>query len=141
MVVTHWSGEKIKTNSVVEYNKYMEEVSRADQHMSQYSISKKHQMDKKVLYFLILLLLNLFLVHRKINNNKMTYKKFLLTVAIALIEQHEIQYLGTEEAEPSNAIERTVAAQGLCNRRLVKTTRFEKAVSSEKSNSEVVSNA
>ena len=62
---------------------------------------------KAVLYFFNAALYNLFLIHRKINNNKKTYKNFLLTVAIALIEQHESQYLGIEEAGPSNAIERT----------------------------------
>ena len=63
-----------------------------------------------MLYFFNAALYNLFLIHRKINNNKKTYKNFLLTVAIALIEQHESQYLGIEEAGPSNAIERTKRA-------------------------------
>ena len=56
---------------------------------------------------------NAFLVQKKLNNNKTTYKKFLLSIAIALLEGHEIQDLGTEEAELSITIEKTRAASRL----------------------------
>lgn len=58
------------------------------------------------LYFFNAALFISFIVQRKINNKETTYKKFLVPVAIALIGEHTIQYLGNEEAEPTNAIER-----------------------------------
>lgn len=69
--------------------------------MSYYSILRKSAKwtKKAVLCFFNVALFNSFLVQRKINDNKMTYTKFLLVVAVALIEGHEVQCLGAKETE------------------------------------------
>jgi hypothetical protein len=54
---------------------------------------------KAALYFFSAALFISFIVQRKINNKKTAFKKCLLTVAIDLIDEHTIQYLGIEEAE------------------------------------------
>ena len=53
VTVTHWPGEKVKFKSVVECNKYMKGVDRADQYMSYYNILRKNTKwtKKVVLYF------------------------------------------------------------------------------------------
>ncbi|CAK9801059.1 PiggyBac transposable element-derived protein 4 [Anthophora plagiata] len=110
--VPHWSGMTTKPKSVVEYNKYMKGVDHADQYMSYYNILRKSTKwtKKAVLYFFNAALFNSFLVYRKTSHNRTTYKKFLLEVAIALVEtkeEEDIQNIDTEQAGPSNVVQPT----------------------------------
>jgi hypothetical protein len=71
-----------KPYDVVQYNKFMKGVDRADQYLSYYSVLRKTvKWSKKVLYLLNCALFNAFFVYRTLNTNKkVKYKNFLLEV-------------------------------------------------------------
>ncbi|KAI4474005.1 hypothetical protein M0804_015061 [Polistes exclamans] len=102
--VSHWLGARKKSKSVVEYNKYMKEVDRAD--CGENNIRDPGSLQSMYGPGLT----EAWNLKKQISNNKTTQKIFLLKVAIALIERHEIQHLDTEVEEPLNANKRTKRA-------------------------------
>jgi len=68
-----------KPYAVVQYNKFIKGVDRADQYLTYYSVLKKTvKCSKKVvLYLLNCVLFNTFFVYRMLNTNKVKYKNFL----------------------------------------------------------------
>jgi len=68
-----------KPYAVVQYNKYIKGIDRADQYLTYYSVLKKtvKWSKKVVLYLLNCLLFNVFFVYRTLNTNKVKYKNFL----------------------------------------------------------------
>jgi len=68
-----------KPYAVVQCNKFIKDVDKADQHLSYYSVLKKTvKCSKKVvLYLLNCVLVNAFFVYRTLNTNKVKYKKEL----------------------------------------------------------------
>ena len=61
-----------KLYAVVQYNKFMKGIDRADQYMSYYSVLKKtvKWSKKLLLYVLNCVLFNAFFVYRTLNTNK-----------------------------------------------------------------------
>ena len=61
-----------KPYTVVQYNKFMKGINRADQHHSYYSVLRKtvKWSKKVVLYLLNCALFNAFFVYRTLNTNK-----------------------------------------------------------------------
>jgi len=85
------TGRKVRKTSmeikkpyvVVQYNKFMKGVDRADQYLSFYSVRRKtvKWSKKMVLYLLNCALFNAFFVYRTLNTNKkVQYKNFLRKV-------------------------------------------------------------
>jgi len=74
----------IKPTSVIEYNKHMKGVDRADQYLSYYSILRKTtKWTKRVTMYLInCALFNSFVIFNSVHQPKMKYKKFLHEVAL-----------------------------------------------------------
>jgi len=68
-----------KPYAVVQYNKSIKGVNRADQYLTYYSVLKKtvKWSKKVVLYLLNCVLFNAFFVYRTLNTNKVKYKNFL----------------------------------------------------------------
>jgi hypothetical protein len=68
-----------KPYSVVQYNKFIKGIDRADQYLTFYSLLKKtaRLFKKVVLYLLNCVLLIAFFVYRTLNTNKIKYKNFL----------------------------------------------------------------
>ncbi|XP_047345764.1 piggyBac transposable element-derived protein 4-like isoform X2 [Vespa velutina] len=71
-----------KPTCVVEYNKYMKDVDRADQYLSYYSIlfKTKKWTKKVVLYFINAALFNAYQIYVKSSKSHIRFKKFLLHV-------------------------------------------------------------
>jgi len=72
-----------KPYAVIQYNKFMKGVDRADEYLSYYSVLRKcvNWSKKMVLYLLNCVLFNAFFVYRTINTNKkVKYKNFLREV-------------------------------------------------------------
>ena len=69
-----------KPCAVVQYNKFMKSVDRADQYLSYYSVLRKtvKWSEKVVLYMLNGALFNAFFVYRTLNTNKKVKYKNLL---------------------------------------------------------------
>ncbi|KAI4476078.1 hypothetical protein M0804_013874 [Polistes exclamans] len=80
-----------KPLSIIDYNKYMKGVNRADQYLSYYSIFKKTKKWTKrvVMFFINCALFNSFKVYKTPNGHKITYKNFLHKAALSLIEDCE----------------------------------------------------
>jgi hypothetical protein len=78
-----------KPYAIVQYDKFMKGVDRADQYLSYYSILRKSvKWSKKVvLYLLNCALFNAFCVYRTLTNKKVKYKNFLHKVARSWISQ------------------------------------------------------
>ena len=79
-----------KPYAVVQYNKFMKDVDRADQYLSYYSVLRKtvKWLKKVVLYLLNCVLFNAFFVYRTLNtNNKVKYKNFLHEVGRSWISE------------------------------------------------------
>jgi hypothetical protein len=77
-----------KPYTVVQYNKFMKGVDRADQYLSCYSVLRKTVKGSKkvVLYLLNFVLRNAFFVYRTPNTNKkVNYMNFLQKVGKACI--------------------------------------------------------
>lgn len=73
-----------KPQSIIEYNKYMKGVDRADQYLSYYSIIRrtKKWTKRAVMYLLNCALFNSYKVYKALNATKrLSYKQFLLNVA------------------------------------------------------------
>jgi len=69
-----------KLYTVVQYNKFMKGIERADQYLCYYSLLRKTMqwLKKVVLYLLNCAIFNAFFVYRKLNiNNKVKYMSFL----------------------------------------------------------------
>jgi membrane-associated HD superfamily phosphohydrolase len=68
-----------KPYAIVQYNKFIKDVDRADQYLNYYSVLKKtvKWSKKVVLYLLNCVLFNTFFVYRMLNTNKVKYKNFL----------------------------------------------------------------
>ena len=68
-----------KPYAVVQYNKFVKGIDRADQYLTYYSVPKKtvKWSKKVVLYLLNCVLFNTFFVYRTLNTNKVKYKNFL----------------------------------------------------------------
>lgn len=77
-----------KPDLIVNYNKYMKAVDRADQYLSYYSIFRKTKKWTKrvVMFFINCALFNSFKAYTVLNGKKITYKNFLHKVAISWIE-------------------------------------------------------
>jgi len=72
--------EMKKLYTVVQYNKFMKGIDRADQYLSYYSVLRKtiKWSKKVVLYLLNCALFNIFFVYRTLNTDKkVRYKNFL----------------------------------------------------------------
>lgn len=80
-----------KPDSIINYNKYMKGVDRADQYLSYYSIFRKtKKWTKRVaMFFINCALFNSFKAYIVLNGKKITYKNFLHKVAISWIEDCE----------------------------------------------------
>ena len=78
-----------KTYAVVQYNKFIKDVDRADQYVSYYSVLKKtvKWSKKAVLYLLNCVLYKAFFVYRTLNINKVKYKNFLHEVGRSCISE------------------------------------------------------
>jgi len=76
-----------KPYAIVQYNKFIKDVGRADQDLSYYSVLKKTVKRSKrvVLYLLNCVLFNAFFVYRMPNTNKVKYKNFLHEVGRSCI--------------------------------------------------------
>jgi hypothetical protein len=76
-----------KPYAIVQYNKFINDVDRADQHLSYYSVLKKivKWSKKVVLYLLNYVLFKAIFVYRMLNTNKVKYKKFLHEVGRSCI--------------------------------------------------------
>jgi hypothetical protein len=81
-----------KPYAIVQYNKFMKGVDRADQYLSYYSILRKSvRWSKKVVLYLInCALFNAFCVYRTLTNKKVRYKNFLHEVAMSWISEVQI---------------------------------------------------
>jgi hypothetical protein len=85
-----------KPFAVVQYNKVMKGVDRADQYLSYYSVLRKtvKWSEKGVLYLLNCALFNAFFVYRNtntLNTNKVKYKNFLPEVDRSWISEVQNQ--------------------------------------------------
>jgi len=81
-----------KPYAVVQYNKFMKGVDRADQYICFYSVLRKtvKWSKKVVLYLQHCALFNTFFVYRTLNTNKkVKYKNFLHDVGILNIRSPE----------------------------------------------------
>ena len=98
----------IQPEMVIEYNKYMKGVDRADQHLSNYPILKKTKKWTKraAIYLLNCALFNSFRVYKTLNKNKIGYKKYLLLVAKKWISDETTQS-DTAVPGPSTVLQRT----------------------------------
>jgi len=79
-----------KPYAVVQYNKFMKGLDRADQYLSYYSVLRKtvKRSKKVVLYLLNCALFNAFCVYRTLNTNKkVKYKNFLHEVGRSWISE------------------------------------------------------
>jgi len=88
-----------KPYAVIQYNKFMKGVDKADQYLSYYSVLRKcvKWSKKVILYLLNCALFNTFFVYRTINTNKkVKYKNFLREVGRLWIS--EVQ----NRSEPSS---------------------------------------
>ena len=96
----------MKPNCIVEYNKYMKGVDRADQYLSYYSFVRKtvKWSKKVVLYLLNCALFNAFLIYKSQNQGKkIKYKNFLHEAARGWItEQRESEESDNYEIEPAS---------------------------------------
>ena len=81
-----------KPYAIVQYNKFMKGVDRADQYLSYYSILRKSVKwsKKMVLYLLNCALFNAFCVYRTLTNKNVRYKNFLHEVARSWISEVQI---------------------------------------------------
>jgi hypothetical protein len=81
-----------KPYAIVQYNKFMKGVDRADQYLSYYSgLRKSVKLSKKVvLYLLNCAFFNAFCVYRTLTNKKVRYKNFLHEVARSWISEVQI---------------------------------------------------
>jgi len=94
-VNTGWKDRKTNTEirtpyAVVQYNKFLKGVDRADQYLSYYSVLRKtvKWSEKVVLYLLNCAPFNTFFVHRTLNTNKkVKYKNFLHKVGSSWISE------------------------------------------------------
>ncbi|GBO06914.1 PiggyBac transposable element-derived protein 4 [Araneus ventricosus] len=91
-----------KPISIIDYNKYLKGVDRADQYLSYYSIFRKTKKWTKrvVMFFINCALFNSFKVYTTLNGQKITYKNFLHKAALSLIEDCETEEQGSETGEP-----------------------------------------
>lgn len=95
----------IKPNAVLDYNKYMAGVDRADQYLSYYSILRKTVKWSKKLFFYLLncALFNSFVVYKSLqSDNKVKYKVYLRKIAKHLIECDKPTPLGVHNC-PDNS--------------------------------------
>ena len=79
-----------KPYAVIQYNKFMKGIDRADQYLSFYSVLRKtiKWLKKVVLYLLNCALFNAFFVYRTLNRNKkVKYKNFLHKVGTSWISE------------------------------------------------------
>jgi len=76
-----------KPYAVVQYNKFIKDVDRADPYLSYYSVLKKtvKWSKKVVLYLLNCVLFSAFFVYRTLNTNKVKYKNFMQEVGRSCI--------------------------------------------------------
>ncbi|XP_020298085.1 piggyBac transposable element-derived protein 4-like [Pseudomyrmex gracilis] len=99
-----------KPISVIDYNKYMKGVDRADQYLSYYSIFRKTKKWTKrvVMFFINCALFNSYKVYTTLNGQKITYKNFLHKAALSLIEDCETEEQGEDlpNSEPTRTTSR-----------------------------------
>ncbi|GBN15228.1 PiggyBac transposable element-derived protein 4 [Araneus ventricosus] len=99
-----------KPISIIDYNKYMKGVDRADQYLSYYSIFRKTKKWTKrvVMFFINCALFNSFKVYTTLNGQKITYKNFLHKAALSLIEDCETEEQGKDlpNSEPTRTTSR-----------------------------------
>ncbi|XP_066585579.1 piggyBac transposable element-derived protein 4-like [Prorops nasuta] len=100
-----------KPISIIDYNKYMKGVDRADQYLSYYSIFRKTKKWTKrvVMFFINCALFNSFRVYTTLNGKKITYKNFLHKAALSLIEDCETEEQGTDLPNSESTTSRTTS--------------------------------
>jgi len=121
IVNTGWKDKKTnmevkKAYAVVQYNKFMKGIDRADQYLSYYSVLRitVKWSKKVVLNLLNCVLFNTFFMHRTLNTNKkMKYKNFLHDVGRYGILEVENQ---SESSSDDLSCQRSKQNQGGLNR-------------------------
>jgi len=80
-----------KPYAVVQYDKFIKGIDRADQYLTYYSVPKKtvKWSKKVVLYLLNCVLFNAFFVYRTLNTNKVKYKNFLHEIGRSWISEFQ----------------------------------------------------
>ena len=93
-----------KPNSIIDYNKYMKGVDRADQYLAYYSIFRKTKKWTKrvVMFFINCALFNSFRVYTILNGKNITYKNFLHKVAVSWIEDGETNCTEQDDNLPNS---------------------------------------
>ncbi|KAJ8369760.1 hypothetical protein SKAU_G00097880 [Synaphobranchus kaupii] len=89
----HFTGEpKVKPACVLDYNKKMGAVDRADMITSFVDCARKSTKWYKKLFFHLLdtAVLNAYTVHRKLSEERMPYKDFRLKLVKELIQEHPL---------------------------------------------------
>ncbi|XP_014472553.1 PREDICTED: piggyBac transposable element-derived protein 4-like [Dinoponera quadriceps] len=91
-------------NSIVNYNKYMKGVDRADQYLSYYSIFRKTKKWTKrvVMFFINCALFNSFKAYTVLNGKNITYNNFLHKVAVSWIEDCETNCTEQDDDLPNS---------------------------------------
>jgi len=88
----------IKPNALIDYNKYMKGVDRADQYLSYYSILRKTVKWTKrlAMYMMNCAFFNAYVVYNSTKTQKIRYKKFLHDIARHWVTD-ELPEISTEE--------------------------------------------
>lgn len=94
-----------KPNSIIDYNRYMKGVDRADQYLAYYSIFRKTKKWTKrvVMFFINCALFKSFKAYKVLNRKNITYKNFLHKVALSWIEDDETNCMEQDDDVPSSA--------------------------------------
>ena len=104
-VDTRRNRRTTKPICVIDYNKYMKGVDRADQYLSYYSTFRKTKKcsKKAVLFFINSALFNVYQIYKKASGSTITFKKFLLAVVRELLgSTYETNEPDTTEPGKSN---------------------------------------
>lgn len=100
-----------KPNSIMNYNKYMKGVDRADQYLAYYSIFRKTRKWTKrvVMFFINCALFNSFKLYTVLNEKNIAYKNFLHKVAILWTTDSEANSMKQDDTQPIPEPTRRVA--------------------------------
>lgn len=95
----------IKPNALIDYNKYMKGVDRADQYLSYYNILRKTtKWTKRVaMYMINCALFNSFVVYNSITTKKIKYKRFLYDIAFEWTSDSIHEEVISEDPGPSTS--------------------------------------
>ena len=105
-----WTGEiQKKPTCILEYNKYMGGVDKADMYLAYFSVLRKTmKWTKKVVLWLInCALFNSFVVYKTLNSStRVTFKKFVLEVAKGWAKCEEGRSASSSDDDTDDEIER-----------------------------------